>query len=182
MFVNVFPQGGLHFSRKIDKLDSLDGFKIIVLGRAPAALIEMLGDAPLSLPLPAHYEALQRGTADGNMMMFMAFQPFKLAEVNSFRVNANLGPSGGWVFMMRKVFEGLSKAQQQLLMKNSGEEQTRAFGRFWDFAEARGRQIVSGDPKHEIVDLPPEVARGGRRRPARSTQTEPGAYPTAPEF
>lgn len=158
LFVNVFPQSDVHLNKKPDRLDDLSGLKIISSERTAAAMLRLLGAAPLSLPLPAHYEAIQRGTAHGNLMMYTAFAPFKLAEVTSFHIDTKFGTAAGWVFMMRKVFNGLTREQQALIMKHSGEKQTLAFGQFWDTVEASGRKIVSGNPKHEIVELPPETA------------------------
>ena len=163
LFVNVFPQSGLHLRQRVDSIESLKGLKMVAGGRLTAALIEALGGAPLSLHIGEHYEALQRGTADGNLIMFTAFQPFKLGEVTSFHVDTNLGTSGGWVFMMRKVFDGLTKEQQELLMSNSGENQSRLFGKFWDLAEANGRKAVASDPKHTIIELPPAVAAAWKK-------------------
>ena len=80
-FVNVFPQGGLHFGRKIDKLESLDGFKVIVrviADLAPIAVIALL---------PAVYLAL------GCVM-----DPFGIIMLPapSFLISTTASSGGGW--------------------------------------------------------------------------------------
>jgi TRAP-type transport system periplasmic protein len=163
LYVNVFPQSGLHFNRGLNSVETLKGLKIIGGGATGAEIIEALGATPLSLRVDEAYEALQRGTADGLRMMYTAFPIFKLHEVTSFHVDANLGSGSGWVFMQKKVFDGLTAKQRDILIQNSGEQVTRDFGKYWDHEEEQGRQRISSDSKHKLVQLSPQQAAAWKK-------------------
>jgi len=153
LFLAALPQAGLHFRKELTKLDDLAGLKVI--GGNLADTLSALGATPLSINLADQYEALQRGMADGTAMMYTAFQPFKLGEVTTFHVDTPLGGGSGMVFMMKKRFDGLSAEARKILMANSGEAQSRAYGAFWDRVDKAGRDSVDGKPGHKIVTLTP---------------------------
>jgi TRAP-type transport system periplasmic protein len=151
----ALPQAGLHFRREVDP-DNLRGLKII--GGTPifSNFLGKVGATPLSIPIYDTYEALQRGTADGNIMQYTAFGIFKLAEVTRFHIDAQLGGAGGMIFMTKKRFEALSPEVRKILLDNSGEAATRTFGVWWDQENARGRQLVAGRDGQKIVSPTPQ--------------------------
>src|SRR5439155_1624628 len=106
------------------KLDIRDGLTLANLGNAY--------DRVLSA-------AIQRGTVDGIMTGWTAFQPFKFAEVTSHHIDVRLGASTGMVFMSRKKWDALPPAVKKVLESASGEATSRAFGAFWDRISEEGR-------------------------------------------
>jgi len=151
----VFPQAQLHLTAPVKSLDNLSGLKVIAATRALTNFVTSLGGAPVTLPLADTYSALQRGVADGTLMMYTAFEPFKLGEVTTYHVESELGSAGGMVFMMKKKFDELPEAARKVLTDNSGEAKTRELGRFWDHVEVTGRDLVFGKPNHQFVTLSP---------------------------
>ncbi len=101
----VFPQSGVQYREKPKTLDGFEGLKIIAGSRVSSEIVQALGGAPISLRVNEYYEGLQRGTADGVVVGWTAFQPFKLAEVTHYHVETQLGTSPGFVFMTRKKLE-----------------------------------------------------------------------------
>jgi TRAP-type C4-dicarboxylate transport system substrate-binding protein len=106
-----------------------------------------------------YYTAIQRGMVDGAMVQWTAFQPFKLQDVTFYHVEAALGGAAGMVFMNKKKYDALPAAARKIIDDNSGEAESRVYGKFWDDVNKEGRDMVKtlGD-KHQIVTVPPDIA------------------------
>jgi TRAP-type C4-dicarboxylate transport system substrate-binding protein len=116
--------------------------------------VSRLGGTPIALPIIDIYEAIQRGSVDGTIIQWTAFQPFKLAEVTSYHVETTLGSFSGMVYIAKKRYAALPAAARKVLDDNSGEAQTRVFGKFWDAVNAEARDAARASAKHTIVELP----------------------------
>ncbi len=103
----VFPQSGLQFRKQPPTLDNLNGLKVIAGSKIASEIVQNLGGAPLSFRIDEYYETLQRGTADGAVIGWTAFNPFKLAEVTHYHLDAPLGGETGYIFMARKEWNSL---------------------------------------------------------------------------
>jgi TRAP-type C4-dicarboxylate transport system substrate-binding protein len=88
------------------------------------------------------YEALMRGTADGAVASWSAFEPFRLGEVTRYHLETQFGTSTTMIFMAKKRFDALPAAAQKVLRENSGESVTRSFGAYFDSDVARVRDGV----------------------------------------
>lgn len=151
-----FAHSGLHTGKPPRAPDDIHGMKIITGSRIVADVVSGLGAAPLTIPLSEAYSALQRGTADGIMTPWTAFQPFKLAEVTTYHVDTWMGASPGAMFMARKRYDALPEAARKVLDANSGEAESKAFGAFWDSEQKLGLSMVSAMPGQTIVKLNPQ--------------------------
>lgn len=158
MLVSI-AQSGVQLAKPPKSLDDLRGLKIITLTQLQSQLALRLGATPISLPITDMYEAIQRGTVDGAMVGWTAFQPFKLAEVTRTHVDTALGTSTGMVFMSKKKYEALPAAAKKILDANAGEAQSRIFGAFWDRVAAETRNQIKALDKHAVAALTPEQAR-----------------------
>lgn len=149
-------QAGVHTIKPIRTLDNLNGLKLTMNSKLVSDAITRLGATPISLPLPDFYEGLQRGTVDGAAIPWTAFAPFKLGEVTTYHVEAQLGNSIGVVFMTRKRYAALPAAARKVIDDNAGEKMSREFGAMWDSEHDKGRQMVKAmGGKHEFVSLTP---------------------------
>jgi len=164
MYVVVFPQMSLHLRKEPKGLDDLKGLRIISSNRIGALCLDALGAAPLTIGMGETYTALQRGTADGMSFQWTGFQPFKLVEVTAFHVDTPLGASSGMVFMNKTRYEALPAAVRKIVDDNSGAEQSRRFGVFWDKVQDGAREDVRKTPGHAIVTLSPKQSEEWRRR------------------
>jgi len=149
----VFPQSGLQFPEPPKTLDNLDGLKIVVGSKIASDIVRALGGAPLAFRIDQYYEVLQRGTADGVEVGWTAFQPFKLADVTHYHLDVPLGSAPGYVFMARKEWDSLPEAVRKVLLDNSGEKESRAFGQFWDQVVKEGAETTLKDPRHKSLKL-----------------------------
>ena len=164
LFVTGLPNSSFHFAKPLKSVDNFSGLKITAGTKLLAALVRQHGATPISLPLPDYYEALQRGTVDGIMMTWTAFQPFKLAEVTKYHIDTQLGGAPGAVFMMKKEYNALPPEARKIIDANSGEAQSRAFGAFWDRVQDETRKQVEGMKGHTVLSLTPEQTAEWRKR------------------
>jgi len=156
LYLCQITHAGVHYAKTPKSIDSLAGTKMIVTSRIIGLTGTRLGTTPASISLNEMYEAIQRGTVDGVMTGWTAFQPFKLGEVTFHHVDASLGASTGMVFMSKKKWDTLSPAVKKVLESASGEAQSKAFGAMWDNVNEEGRADVRKAGKHTIVNLSAE--------------------------
>jgi TRAP-type C4-dicarboxylate transport system substrate-binding protein len=156
LYLISFPQVGVHLAKAPRGLESLEGLKLAVGNKAGADILTRLGGTPISLPLTDYYEGIQRGTVEGSLSQWTQFQPFKLGEVTNYHIDTQLGAAAGMVFMSKKKWATLPDPVKKILMDNSGEKQSRAYGAFWDTVNEEGRASVRGKAGHTIVNLSAE--------------------------
>lgn len=155
LFFVPFPQSSIHVKGgKLESMADLAGRKMMVGSPTVAAVVTGLGGTPLSIPLYDHYQALQLGTADGNIIPFTALPAFKLHEVTTAHLAAPLGGATGMVFMARKRWDALTPAARAVLEANSGCAVTRAMGAIVDDWDAEGRALVSA-AGNTVTDISP---------------------------
>ncbi len=161
----VFPQSGIHLAKPPRSLDNLSGLKIGTGSKIISDLISRMGGAAISIPLTDYYEGLQRGTIDGTNSQWTQFQPFKLGEVTFHHIDTNLGGAAGMTFMSKRKWDSLPPAVRKILEDNSGEAQSRLFGKFWDDVNEEGRQAIRAQPdKHKIINLTPAQEAAWREK------------------
>jgi TRAP-type C4-dicarboxylate transport system substrate-binding protein len=158
------PQGGLHMAKPIPNLDSLAGLKIAAGAKAMTLAIADLGAAPSSLTAPDLYEAIQRRTIDGSVMIWQGLGTFKLDEVTTYHLETQLGASLAMLFMTQKRYDALSPAAKKIIDDNSGEAQSRLAGQYYDDSQKTARARVAAEGGHTIVSLTPAQADDWRRR------------------
>ena len=128
LWLALMGRTGLHFAKAPATLDNLRGLKIRVNAKVTSDIVTNLGGAPISLNADDMYEALQRGTIDGVMTSWAAFEPYRLYEVTTYHVEAPLGEAPCMFFMTQAKFDALPKAAQGALTMDSGEAAARAWG------------------------------------------------------
>jgi TRAP-type transport system periplasmic protein len=164
LYLTAFPQSGIHLSAPLASLDDLNGARVISGSQTNAAVVQALGGVPQSINPADAYEAIQRGTADGRLVPWTAFPPFRMDEITSYHIEAPVGTVIGMVFISRDVWSGLSEDAREILMRHSGEEQTRKLGQFFDAQDAGIRAGVAASGGHEIVSPSAEQAEQWKAR------------------
>jgi TRAP-type C4-dicarboxylate transport system substrate-binding protein len=159
-----FPQAGLHLKAQPVSTEDLQGLKVQAGGRMPSQIVAALGGAPISLNITEIYEGIQRGTVNGTIIQWTAFQPFKLAEVTKYHIDTGFGGAPAMVFMATKRYQALPDAVRRIIDANSGEKDTREFGQFWDRVQHQGRETVRAAGGHTIVKPTPAVEAKWRER------------------
>jgi TRAP-type transport system periplasmic protein len=154
----------LHWAKAPRSFDDLAGTRIRPSGSLSARLVQLLGGTPISLQTNEVYEALQRGTIDGVIAGWSAFEPFKLQEVTRYHLEVPFGISSSMHFMSKKKFESLSPRAQQVLMANSGEGPSRATGSFMAGLGFKARDLALASGKNQIVTLTPEQLENWKKK------------------
>ncbi|CAM5220553.1 Solute-binding protein [Castellaniella defragrans] len=115
--IPLAPYGFL-CQKPLHKLSDFKGLRIRSYGFAYPALIEALGAVPVSLTTSDTYNALQRNVIDCTPVNPALAHGWKYDEVAHYFVNFPLGASWGHLLVMNlKLFNGLSKSEQQVLLK-----------------------------------------------------------------
>jgi TRAP-type C4-dicarboxylate transport system substrate-binding protein len=180
------PQSLLHANKAPKQLDDWGGMKIIGPTQLTALVTKYMGGTPLTLGSSEIYEAVQRGTAEGGIVSYNAYQSFKLHEVTSYHIDTTLGTASGMIFMSRKVYAGMPDAAKKVLDAHTGESGTRAWSKWWDDDNERGRKMVKADPKHTVVVLTPKQREEWKRKVdgaiAEWAKSRPGVEPVIARY
>lgn len=167
LFFVPFPQSSMHLNGgPLTKPDDLEGRKIMVGSPIQSNIVSAYGGTPLSINLPDHYQALQRGTADGNFMTFTAFPAFKLDEVTTDHMTIPLGGATGMVFMTRERYDALSDEARAVLDANSGCDVSRQMGAVVDqweadsvgYVQAQDGQTISAISEEDFQAMKDKLA------------------------
>ncbi|MEZ5618777.1 MAG: TRAP transporter substrate-binding protein [Rhodocyclaceae bacterium] len=126
--------------QKVTSLSDLANQKIRVGGGVVVDITKAIGAVPLLKPASETYEVLKSGIADGIFFPKDSVPAFKLVPlINHMTVvpgglyNVSFG-----LWMNEAKFKGLPKADQDAIMKVSGENFARLAGKVWDGADDAG--------------------------------------------
>ena len=155
--LGVFTHGpGQMFTKKpIKTLAEFKNMKIRTGGGIAEAVANALGASAFVKPAPESYELMNSGVADGVFFPFESVVSFKLDKVIG---QATVFPGGLYsssfgFFMNEDKWNKLSKQDQDIVEKMSGEVAARSNGKSWDNADklgldalkAAGANIVTAD-------------------------------------
>jgi len=178
----VFGQFQIHFARPITPTDNLHGLKIAATTKVQLDAAAKLGGTPLSIPSQDVYEALQRGTLDGTMIAWSAFNSFKLGEVTHYHIEVPLGTTTTMLFMSRTRYNALSPAARKIIDDNSGEEISREFGAHQDRLWKEQRALALQVGKHTLVPLTPAQDAEWRQKVAPVIEDWAQSTPNGPKI
>jgi TRAP-type C4-dicarboxylate transport system substrate-binding protein len=147
---------GQMFTKKpLKSLAEFKNLKIRTGGGIAEATANALGASAFVKPAPESYELLNSGVADGVFFPFESIVSFKLDKVIG---QATVFPGGLYsssfgFFMNEDKWNKLSKQDQAIIEKMSGEAAARSNGQSWDRADqaglaalkAAGANIVTAD-------------------------------------
>jgi TRAP-type transport system periplasmic protein len=154
----VVTPGSLFSSKKaITSLEDVKGLKVRAANRIVADVITALGGAPISVPVPEAYQALQTGVVTAVVAGWVVVNNFKLYEVVNYHLEGvALGEPSGFVIMNRQAYDKLSPKAKETLDRFSGEPFSRDYGAWFKMDAARGRERVKALPNQHITTLPPQ--------------------------
>jgi TRAP-type C4-dicarboxylate transport system substrate-binding protein len=164
LFVATMENNGIQFARPVENPTDLKGVKLGALSKINGEVTQALGATPISLQLTEMYPALQRHLVDGISVAWTAYRPFKLGEVISTYVEAGLGSAAAHVFMSKKRFAALPEAGRKVLLEESGEMQSRAYGAYWTALADEVRREYAHKPGHTTIRLTPEQTAAWRAK------------------
>lgn len=135
MGVGMLGGGQFHHpSKVIDSPDDLKGQKVRMGGPIQKRLLETLGAIPVSAPATKAYELLEGGVIDASLHPMESVVNFRLDGKlrNHTIIPGGLYDATFFIAMNEAKFKRLSAADQQAIMKVSGEALSRRWGQDFD--------------------------------------------------
>ncbi|OGA98323.1 MAG: ABC transporter substrate-binding protein [Burkholderiales bacterium RIFCSPHIGHO2_12_FULL_69_20] len=149
--ITVFTHGpGVIFNNKrpIKALTDLDGIKFRVGGGVVNDVGKALGVNMTLKPAPQSYELLSSGVVDGVWFPDESIVSFKLDKLIKYRtsVPGGLYNTSFALVMNPGTWNKISKGDQAIIDKMSGEWAARFIGKYWDDTDTKSRaaQQVAG--------------------------------------
>lgn len=175
--VAMFGGGQFHHpSKLIDSPDDLKGQKVRMGGPIQKRLLEELGAVPVSAPATKAYEMLEGGAIDASLHPIESVVNFRLdgkLKQHSI-VPDGLYDAAFFLVMNEAKFKALPAAEQQAIMKVSGEALSRRWGKAFDEqnkaaeAKMRAEGHTFGKPNAALQ----EKIRGVRNAMLKDLQSE----------
>ena len=143
MFLHVHAGQGIQMAdREVRKPDDLKGLKMRIPTRTGAWIIEALGAAAVSMPVPDLPQALSKKVVDGALIPWEIIPPLKLQEVTKFQIEGlnkvRFGTTTFQVSMNKNSWAKLPPDVQKAFEANNGEARWRAVGKVWTDSEDGG--------------------------------------------
>jgi TRAP-type C4-dicarboxylate transport system substrate-binding protein len=157
---------GQMFTKKpLKSLAEFKGQKIRTGGGIAEAVANALGASAFVKPAPESYELLNSGVADGVFFPFESIVSFKLDKVIG---QATVFPGGLYssafgFFMNEDKWNKLSKQDQDIIEKMSGEAAARSNGQSWDRADKVGLDALKA-ANANIIDASPAMVAEAKKR------------------
>ncbi len=161
MGVGMLGGGQFHHpSKVIDTTDDLKGQKVRMGGPIQKRLLETLGAIPVSAPATKAYELLEGGVIDASLHPLESVVNFRLDGKlkNHTIIPGGLYDATFFIAMNEAKFKSLSAADQQAIMKVSGEMLSRRWGQVFDQqnkaaeAKLRAEGHAFAQPSSSLVD------------------------------
>jgi len=159
MYLQTSPPMRLFLKNKaVNKLEDLKGMKIRATGTA-VRFIELLGAAPVGMPITDCYDALSKGVVEGIGTVFEVLGAFKIAEVVSYGVDYSATyTTAGFVVMNKQKWESISPQDQKAIEKLN-EKYAEKQAKLWDVLDEEGKNIFLQKGGKVIKLAPEEDAR-----------------------
>ena len=145
-----------HPSKVIDTPDDLKGQKVRMGGPIQKRLLEDLGAIPVAGPGTKAYEMLEGGVIDASLHALESVVNFRLDGKlkNHTIIPGGLYDASFFIVMNESKFKNLSQADQQAILKVSGEMLSRRWGQEFDkqnkaaeaTLRANGHQFAQPNP------------------------------------
>ncbi|MFN3496209.1 MAG: TRAP transporter substrate-binding protein [Hydrogenophaga sp.] len=136
-----------HPSKVIDSADDLKGQKVRMGGPIQKRLLEDLGAIPVAGPGPKAYEMLEGGVIDASLHPLESVVNFRLDGKlkNHTLIPGGLYDASFFIVMNEGKFQRLSAADQQAIMKLSGEALSRRWGQQFDIQNKTSEEKLRGN-------------------------------------
>jgi TRAP-type C4-dicarboxylate transport system substrate-binding protein len=159
MFLHVHAGQGIQMADKeVRKPDDLKGLKMRIPTRTGAWIIEALGAAAVSMPVPALPQALSKKVVDGALIPWEIIPPLKLQDVTKFQIegpnHVRFGTTTFQVSMNKNTWAKLPPDVQKAFDANNGEARWRAVGKVWTDSEVGGIAVAkkAGNTHIELTE------------------------------
>lgn len=133
--LHVHPPGHIFTAKsELKSINDVQGLKIRVVNPATEAIAGKLGIVPISAPSTKAYEMLSSGVLDGTFFTDDSIPGFKLTSFIRSKVefDGGLYSSAFFLVMNQRKWDALSKQDQEIVSRLSGEHFSKRMGQIWD--------------------------------------------------
>lgn len=161
--IGLFVHGpGVIFNTKkeIRAVADMQGLKFRVGGGMVNDVAKALNVNSTLKPAPDSYELMSTGVMDGTWLPWEGITAFKLDKLVKYATTfpGGLYSSAFIAMMNRKTYESLSKDDQALVDKMSGESLSRLLGHAYDQHDAQGKALAQAS-NIKITEAPPAMVK-----------------------
>ena len=141
----------IHGRLPIGSVDALKGLRIRVNNPGEAAALKKLGAVAVPLQITSIASAMSSGAIDATAIGRTALADFGISRVatNHFFMRTSAAPLA--LVMNRKVFEGLPKAAQAIILKHSGTWAADRFTEVYQASDSKVMDQLKQDPKRKVI-------------------------------
>ncbi|MFC1868828.1 TRAP transporter substrate-binding protein [Thermodesulfobacteriota bacterium] len=129
--LSLHGSDGYHLAtskKPVRNLNDLKGLKMRIMGKYPINASKILGLSPLFMPMPAIYEAGEKGVLDGAALPWAAVATFNLFEVFPYWTDVDLWSAPFMIFMNKDKWNSLPKDIQEAITSISGMKAAKWLG------------------------------------------------------
>ncbi|EKV31333.1 TRAP dicarboxylate transporter- DctP subunit [Caenispirillum salinarum AK4] len=156
LVLHVHAPGTLHMREDpVTKMADLEGKKIRLPSQPIGRALDALGAVPVGMPVPATYEALERGVVDGALLPWEVVAPLRINELTRHHLESDLYTATFLFAMNNATYADLPDDLKAVIDTNSGAALAGKVGRAWDAAEVPARQAAK-EAGHSFHALTPE--------------------------
>lgn len=154
--LHVHAPGTLHMVEDaVTRLEDLDGKKVRLPSQPIGQALKALGATPVGMPVPATYEALDRGVVDGALLPWEVVGPLRINELTEHHLEVGLYTATFLFAMNKTTYANLPEDLRAIIDANSGADLAARVGKAWDDAEQPARAAAER-AGHTFHTLPPE--------------------------
>ena len=163
MFLHVHQGQAVHMVDKlVRKPSDFAGTKIRIPTRTGAWVLEALGAAPVSIPVPNLPQALSKKVVDGALIPWEIIPPLKLQDMTKYQIEGDkmtrFGTTTFQVSMNQGTWDKLPKDLQDIFQQASNEAWVREVGEVWHRTDLGGIGFATKAGNEHIILSPAEMA------------------------
>ena len=148
MFLHVHQGQAVHMVDKlVRKPSDFAGTKIRIPTRTGAWVLEALGAAPVSMPVPNLPQALSKKVVDGALIPWEIIPPLKLQDMTKYQIEGDkmtrFGTTTFQVSMNQGTWDKLPKDLQDIFQQASNEAWVREVGEVWHRTDLGGIRFAT---------------------------------------
>jgi len=164
MFLHVHQGQAIHMADQLVRTPAeFAGLTMRIPTRTGAWVIEALGAAAVSMPVPDLPQALASGVVDGALIPFEIIPPLQLQDLTEYQIEGpdslRLGTTTFQVSMNIDTWNSLPEDIQQVFIEESGPEWWAEVGRIWAGTDVGGLSVATNAGNTHVVLTEEEVAQ-----------------------
>jgi TRAP-type transport system periplasmic protein len=156
LLLHAHGPGLIQTKKPISKIEDIKGLRIKCMGTT-VKVVQAYGGVPVTIPLTETYDALQKGLADGVLLITEALKGWKLGELIKCTLKNNgIAYSTGQFVVMNKTSWNSLPPDIQKIIEQVSEERIERQGKLWDQLDKEALDFYLKQKGHIVVEVSKE--------------------------